>query len=546
MSRSVLRAGVMGLALLFVARVAWAAPHSVSYRYSPYEERAIHDAESELHAHVESSPEGKRVERIDFVRLDPIDRHDSLPSGIDVVHTTSLPSVLRHEILVREGDAWSGVLVDESARNLRSLPQLSLVLCVPMSGSSPDRVRLVVITKDVWSLYVDVDVAATSGGIEMLDLEPKESNIAGLQHTALARFILQPKSYSLGASYEIPRLQGQWLDLLASGNVILNRDSGALEGSYGTASITRPLYSARTEWAWATGITWTDQIDRRYINAAVDTFRSTPAAAASPVLWEWRERTIVEQAKLTRSFGWERKNDFSLGGVVSHAVYRVPSDASRDPVAIADFQSAVPVGENRVGPFLQWHSYTSDFQRVLDFDTLGLQEDNRLGHELWLRVYPVLRGLGSTRDVLGTYAAAAYSVALGDGLARASIESTIERDPTAISDASIKAGLGIVTPRIGVGRLVFSAMAQDRWRNRLNVQSFLGGESLLRGYPSRYLVGRDMVATNLEYRSRPVEIASLQFGAAAFYEDRRRARHGSRRRTSRQRAPRRRRCARSR
>jgi outer membrane translocation and assembly module TamA len=40
----------------------------------------------------------------------------------------------------------------------------------------------------------------------------------------------------------------------------------------------------------------------------------------------------------------------------------------------------------------------------------------------------------------------------------------------------------------------------------------------LRGYPSRALVGKDMVATNLEYRSRPVEIASIQFGAAAFYD----------------------------
>jgi hypothetical protein len=176
------------------------------------------------------------------------------------------------------------------------------------------------------------------------------------------------------------------------------------------------------------------------------------------------------------------------------------------------------VGENRVGPFVQWHGYTSNFLRVLDLDTLGLQEDNRLGHDLWLRLYPVLRAFGSSRDLFGTYAAAAYSVRLGDGVATASVESTVDMEPDRISDASLRTGVAVVTPRIGFGRLVFAATALNRWRNYLNVQSFLGGESLLRGYPSRFFAGKDMFATNLEYRSRHVDIASLLFGVAAFYD----------------------------
>jgi hypothetical protein len=380
-------------------------------------------------------------------------------------------------------------------------------------------VRLVVITKDVWSLYVDFDIAATPGGLELLDLEPKETNLAGLQHTALLRFVLQPKSYSLGASYEIPRLDGRFLDLLVDGNAIINRDSGDPEGSYGSTTITHPLYYSRAEWAWAAGVEWSDLVNRRYTNADVDLFKSTPAAAAAPVQWMWRERTLVEQTKLTRSFGWEAKNDLSFGATLSHAVYRVPSDASTDPVARYDFQLAeVPVGENRAGPFVQWHGYTSHFQRVVDFDTLGLQEDNRLGHDLWLRVYPVLRALGSTRDLMGVYAAAAYSIPFHDGLARATIESTVEREPDRISDASLDGVLAVVTPRIGFGRLVFIGTAMDRLRNYLNVKSYLGGDSLLRGYPSRFLARNDMLVANLEYRSRAVQIASIQFGAAAFID----------------------------
>jgi hypothetical protein len=511
--------GAAALALaLAVARVASADPQSLTGAYSTYEQQAIADAAKDLESHLDPAPEGKIIERIDFVRLDPIDRHDALPTAVDVVHTTSRPWVLRRELLAREGQPWRSVTVDESARNLRKLPQLSLVLCVPMQGSTSDRVRLVVITKDVWSLYVDFDLAVTGGGIESLTLEPKESNIAGLHHSALGRFVLEPQTFALGASYQIPRLDGRWIGLAVDGNVIVNRATGQPEGSYGSASVERPLVTSRTEWAWAVGTTFNDRVRRRYVNAAVATF--TPDAPGSATVpWVYRDRTFEEHAKLTRSFGWETKDDFSLGASLQHARFRVPTDPSLDPRSVAAFERAVvPTGEDRVGPFLQWHGYTSDYLRTLDLDTLGLQEDQRLGHDLWLRVYPTLRGLGSTRDFFGTYAGAAYSVALGDGIARASVESTVEATAHEISDASIKAGFGVATPRFFAGRLLFNATALNRFRNYLNVQSFLGGDSQLRGYPSRYFAGKDYVTTNIEYRSRSFELGSILLGAVAFYD----------------------------
>ena len=519
MKRSLPCSAVLAFALL--TRTAAADPQSLTGAYSDYEQQAIHDAQARVGGAIDPAPEGKIIERIEMVRLDPIDAHDGLPTAIDVVHTTSRPWVLRRELLVREGEPWHGVAVDESARNLRKLSQLSLVVCVPVQGSAPDRVRLLIITKDVWSLYVDFDLAVTGGGIESLTLEPKEANIAGLHHTALGRFVLEPKTFALGASYQIPRLDGRYLGLSVDGNVIVNRESGQLEGSYGSASIEKPLVTSHTEWAWSFGTTFSDRLRRRYVNAAVSTF--TPDAAdgrgAGPVPWVYRERTFEEHAKITRSFGWETKNDFSLGATVSHAKYGVPADPSLDPQSLAAFQRAVvPTGEDRVGPFLQWHGYTSNYLRTLDLDTLGLQEDHRLGHDLWLRVYPTLRAFGSTRDFVGTYAGAAYAVPLGDGLARASVESTVEATPHELSDASIKGELGIVTPRFVVGRLFFDVSALNRYRNYLNAQSFVGGDNQLRGYPSRYFNGKDYVTSNIEFRSRSIALGSVLVGGVAFYD----------------------------
>jgi hypothetical protein len=157
--------------------------------------------------------------------------------------------------------------------------------------------------------------------------------------------------------------------------------------------------------------------------------------------------------------------------------------------------------------------------RIIDFDTLALQEDYRLGHDVVLRVYPVLRALGSTRDLLGTYAGAAYGVPLGDGVARMLVEGTVEAMPDTVSDAFLNTELGVATPRIlGLGRLVLDLTFLDRFRNYLKTQSYLGSDSRLRGYPTQEFNGWNEIVGNLEFRSRPVELLSLQFGATAFYD----------------------------
>lgn len=171
-TRPFLTRGVAILALTPTPAAA-AEPTSLTGSYSEYEAAAIRSAEARLGARLEPKPEGKTIERLDFVRLDPIDLRDPLPSALNGIHVTSREHAIRPNLFIVEGQRWRGVLVDESARRLRPLSQLSLVVCVPMIGSAPDRVRLVVITKDVWSLYVDFDLAVTSGGLESLTLEPK-------------------------------------------------------------------------------------------------------------------------------------------------------------------------------------------------------------------------------------------------------------------------------------------------------------------------------------------------------------------------------------
>jgi hypothetical protein len=389
---------------------------------------------------------------------------------------------------------------------------------------------VLVVTKDVWSLRLGWDVVYVGKGLESLQLVPTETNLGGTHQIALVRYIYQPESQSVAVGYRIPRLAGRRIAFSAETGLIWNR-TGSLEGSTGSLAVTQPLYSARTEWAWAVGSVWRNEIIRRYQDAAL-------YYDANGVPWQYRAERSAVGANVTRSFGWAIKNDFTLGAEMNLRNYHppdvqvradtlgdvpvgYPALPSRLPSAedVDAFTRAhVPTSDRRVGPFLQYRGYTSNYLRVLDLETLGLQEDFRLGHDVALRVYPIRQELGSSRNFVGTFAGAQYTVGLGDGFARVAIASTIEAESGGIADGMIDADMRIVTPRLGFGRLVFDAGGVNRYRNYLNRTSFLGGSGRLRGYPSNYFSGKDLVAYNFEFRSRPVEILSCQLGGAAFFD----------------------------
>lgn len=495
------------------------APASKTWAYSAYEQQSIDQALRKRHTRLDPAPEGKTIEVVELETLKVFEERDPAPQILNSLHALSLPYVIRREVLLSEGQPFRQVLVDETARNLRALSQISLVVLVALEGSSPDKVKLLVITKDVWSLRLNWDVAYSSGGLESLTLQPTEANLLGRQQTASVQTLILPESYSLGARYSIPRFFGSRVAVVADANIIMSRREAKPEGSFGSLSVSRPLFSTLTEWAFSVGGSWRYEVLRRYSQARLSTFdaRSTPEEDHIP--FQYRGDRLASSASITRSFGWALKNNVSVGLEGSRSAYRTFDLSGYAPEAAAEFvRRNLPTSDARVGPFVQWRGYRTDYMRVLDFETLGLQEDFRLGHDAFVKVYPVMSTLGSARSFLGVSAGAQYTLPLGDGLARAVVESTTEAQPDTLPDASFSAALRLVTPRFGAGRLVFDASILDRYRNYLNRTSYLGGDTRLRGYPTSYAVGANVLSYNLEYRTRPVELFSCQLGGAVFYD----------------------------
>jgi hypothetical protein len=533
------------------------APTTRKSPRSPFELRLIDSLLLERRSALEPTPDGKVVEGVEYARLEVLEERDNLPkfvrglSGtVNALHATTRESVVARELLLREGDVFRAALADETERNLRRLSsRISIALVLPMRGSKPDRVRLLIVTKDVWSLRLSYDpiigskstpvfapgyigVAAVAfgapgaaaaalvnyGKLESLVLAPSETNVAGMHHTTSLVFTYLPESLGFGAKYSVPRFGTSTIAASIGAGFVVNQASGKPEGSSAAFSVGKPLYTTQTDWAWNLGGSYNVDVYRRYSKGDVFLFDSKKTKDTEKIRFEYDRRNFAASAGVTRSFGWVTKQDLSLGYAFQKDVYTTRPLDGIGAVARTDFLSRVPTTDTRSGPYASYRSYTSNYHRITDFETLGLQEDYRLGHDVYAQVGFSAEGLAGSRSFMSTAFGAQYTVPLGDGIARASFESSLDANSERIWDSSLEARLKAVTPRLGFGRFVFDGVAQVRLNNYLNRQSLLGGDTRLRGYPTRFFQGKDALLSTVEFRSRPWTLWTFQIGGAVFYD----------------------------
>jgi outer membrane protein assembly factor BamA len=514
-------------------------PTSLTTEYSRYEQETIRRALAATGTELDTEPNDKTIEQIEVVRLEVIEDRDVSFLGsfgetsrglANKLHYVTRESIIRREMLIDVGDRWEQVTVDEIARNIRGrMPlQVSIVMIVPVKGSAPDKVTALVITKDIWSLRLSYALSVTPGGLEDFLLVPQETNLLGYQHTVSTRFRYQPESYTLGVGYSIPRFGRTWIGASASANVFINRRTSEPEGSSMAISAGQGLYSTKTEWAWSSSVGYSVGVARLYTNAHLAQFNPTPATRTTPdpdptdnIPVQYRSSSVTASAGVTRSFGWALKNNFGLTMNASRSSVRGIDLDNRDPAAVAAFRARfLPVGEDRVYPALAWATFRNDYLRTLDIDTLALQEDYRLGHNVSSSVYLVTKALGSTRDIAGITGSASYSIAVGDGLVGAGVSTVAENDLSlgTITDGNVGGSFGAVTPRIGIGRIAMNTSFTNRYKNYLNGQTTTGGNDRIRGYPSAFFIGKDSYFYNIELRSTSVRVLFAELGAVAFYD----------------------------
>lgn len=517
--------------------------------YSRYEQETIARALRRSGGRIDPAPEGKLIEAITVVTFDVIEERDPAPQFLNWFHFTTREYIVRREILLGESQRFVQRLSDETERNLRDLFLFSVVIALPLEGSAPDRIRYLVVTKDIWSLRAGWDGRFANGVVDYLSVRPSETNLFGTSRQLFATLAFNPRNYTVGLGFVEPRVAGTRLRIAASLDAIVSCQTGEIDGYAGSFSYSRPLFSTQTPWSYGTAVSATKNVSRLIPIRGAAICSATDAETTVRFDDEGERTAIVPNEytydtqsftqSFTRSFGLIHKNNLSFG-VEAQRTGRRAADLSTvrpgpslsgSPTltpeelyrARAWYMSRIRPSTVQISPFFQIQSFTTNFHRDINAESLGLQEDFRLGPIATLRIFPALESAGSSRDLLGLNAAASYAAAVGTGYVKVSGSHNVEISDPESTDAVVSFGARFTTPRLPYGRFVLDAYYARRYHNFYNSQFSLDNATRLRGYSAKPEINSDLFGTgvlshNLEFRTRPLQLFSTLLGAVVFHD----------------------------
>jgi len=422
---------------------------------------------------------GARIGKVLISRkniFDPSDPHESYwPYRFaNKLHVVTREDVIRRELLFREGDLYRQAIIEESERNLRALGVIYHVHIRPVDYHD-GLVDLEVTSQDTWTLRPSVRFSR-AGGDNATGFSFSEQNFLG----RLKLFQISRRSNvdrtTTQLLYSDPRFFGSRYAFKSS----YARSS---DGTSWGLSFERPFFSLDTPWNMGAGGGKLEQVSKIYQDG--------------DVVFEFHQETD----SFNVSYG------ISTGLVGSHVVRStfgysyLRNVFFQEPDQEGFGLQAVPPDQKFSGPVFTLESLSAHYVKVRNYNQFDRDEDYNLGHDmnlsLWLSLKDfeadksqVIVNLGDSVGIpVSTQANLFQSFLLSGRLGSGDAENVIV---TEVLESYCR-----FTPR----QTFYARLGIDVGYN-LDPQNqlLLGGDTGLRGYPTRQFDGDRRLLLSLEHR----------------------------------------------
>ena len=514
---------------------------------------------------VHPNPEGKKVGRVHIINLPvflPDERLSSLTTPLNYLHVTTRRATILKESRVKTQKLWSHGDALETERNLRGLSIFTSARVYPVfpldqavserkrdsnAASTPsgtitkkaqsnrvlkphvskvttpvERVDVVIVTRDLWSLRLENSFSYNGGVLNNLNLSLSERNLLGRRILLSGYAAMNPFTMTYGGVVNHRRF-GPDLSLSVGASGTWNRESSLREGEGISVTLTRPLY--HLDQAWSFGVTGGvgRQLARITQGAEVITEDDPNTTAIEEIPLEWELRSWAVSASATRQWRGAYQRALSFGVGISESERRVFEGVSSS-LEERWRQIYLPPDRFQVGPSVSFSWYRRTYIALTDISTYGLREDLRTGPSMSTSHQFVVMG---DRAYIPSISAGYSTRWLGRGLISTGISASARvegREREKIVNRAVSFGVKWAAPlsiaRSHLGFFVGRVGISERWRDVSNALVSLGGDSGLRGYPNGSFTspGGGVSRNNFEYRTPPWKWSFLHLGAALFYE----------------------------
>ena len=495
--------------------VAGAAPEGAQ---SGYEERLISwGLDQHPGRELEPRPEGLIVEEVLIAAEDVFAPSDPWPNLLNIFHVRTREGVIRREVLLEVGERFTAVRVEETERVLRRLFIFAVAKIIPVKGRDGG-VALLVVTKDRWSLRLNSEFSLVGNLLQLLRLQPTEQNFLGRNQQVTIDFLLRLDTLSISQLFIERRLFGSRLSVAETAGVIVNRQTGKLEGTAGQLVFGKPLTSLGQQWAFSVEGAWNYRTRRIFCGARVCTVKSEDKATKVPLSYDVRNFNAA--VDVTRSFGaaWKTDVTAALGGYSVR--YGAPEGSALDAAQLALLDDEVlPRSEDATYVLARFRFFKADFRVLKNIDTFQLSEDYQVG--------PLVQG--GVRWAIPTFtkshfvelgAAVRYRwMSSNENVFTATVAGAVRLVPGGpVVNRRFAAEVVNVSPPFEGGRLVTRLVYDVKKDDLDNRVVLLGGGNGLRGAPAELLAGKNLLLANVEYRTRAFELSTIFVGFVLFYD----------------------------
>ncbi len=438
-------------------------------------------------------------------------------------------SVIRTEILFKEGDPYDPYLIRQTARNLRLQRYLRDIKVIPTFDG--DAVDVTVSARDAWTLIPYLSYSSGTGqnnrGIGIT-----EGNVAGTAARVDTRYQEQESRKSYGVNYYDPQFLGTRKNL----------QLGAADRSDGRvyhAGAALPFRSLMQRDAWSLDYSKQDTIGRLF-NAGTESYifrqrlddfsalytfagpSQFPAAADDPYTGIYKGQTVLSQRY---SVGYSYQGaDFSQADLQDY------EDLNLDPTKVSNNPADLPSNRRFSGPTVQYQNINPQFISMNYIDRFDRVEDYNLGDESLVSGQFSPRSLGSLDNsfIFNGNRSKGWRYSEKSFL-RGEVGGATRLDQTNLANTLLRAeakyynvmGDWFVGDRF-LGRHTFASQFFLDFGEKLDKdrQLTIGADNALRGYETNSFEGDKRIALNLEERTHLTDdiFQLVSLGTAVFLD----------------------------
>jgi hypothetical protein len=474
---------------------------------------------------------GKKYIRTITIKIGEIFEDDSgmLYGVANSMKVSTMESVIRTELLFKEGDEFDPYLIRQTARNLRLQRFLRDIKVVPVFDG--DAVDVQVSARDSWTLIPFLSYSSGTGqrnrGIGLT-----EGNLGG----GATRIDTRYQEQESRKSYLVGMFDPQFLGTRKNFNAAFADRS---DGQVYQAGVGLPFRSLMQQDSWSFDFSRQDTIGRLFeggeetyiFRQHLDDFQALytfagkgarPALEDDPYTGIYKGQTVLSQRY---SVGWNYQ-----GASFYQADQEDYNDLDLDPTTVSNDPAALASNRRFSGPMVQYQNIQPEFISMNYIDRFDRVEDYNLGDESLLNMMFSPRSIGSRENsfLMNANRSAGWRFSERSFL-RGEVGGASRFDTNQLNNTILRAeakyysvlGDYFVGDRF-LGRHTiatnfFLDFGEDLDKDR---QLLLGAENSLRGYEVNTFEGDKRMALSIEERSHIADdVFQLVSLGTAFFVD---------------------------